>query len=73
MNPATYELARPLLPERAEIPRAGGPPTGAEVKNWPFPQYAQEEQLAEPPVNDGRRRTAPESAEVANWPYPQYS
>ena len=43
VNPDTFHLANPHVPEKSEIPRAAAPPKSAEVANWPFPQYAQSE------------------------------
>jgi hypothetical protein len=70
INPDVFGLANPHVPEKAEANRQSGPPKSAEVKNWPFPQYAQGPQDQNP--IDGRRSGAPTSAEVAGWPYPQW-
>jgi len=60
-------------------------PETAEVKNWPYPQYAQTSDPVKteientPHVNPiaghewPRTRSAPKEAEVANWPFPQHA
>ena len=56
-------------------PRSDTAPSSAEVKGWPFPQFAQKQDFG-PSETWGvdesfpRSKTAPETAEVLNWPYP---
>lgn len=79
--------ALPLKIWAESFPRSDTPPNSAEVKNWPYPQFAQKEKDAATgkgdwdPLNKEydieemfpRSKAAPESAEVKNWPFPQHA
>lgn len=74
-----HDFAKNYTTPLPVFPRRDGPPTGAEVKNWPYPQYSQTgSKSTELPLkvyaeSFPRRDTPPTSAEVKNWPYPQFA
>lgn len=94
--PTTWSVAQtesdlkelPLKYYADDMLRSNSPPTKADVKNWPFPQFAQAQSKTKTLPKNGwdplnkeyglpdtfpRNSPAPKEAMVSNWPFPQYA